>query len=403
MPAAQAGRAPDPACGRGVCAHTGPLSVARSEVLLRDRLERLWQTLAAPAAGGDGVAPDEVAALAARPLPVVWLLGKTGAGKSTLVRALTGLPEVVIGNGFAPCTRASAQFDFPQDLPLLRFLDTRGLGEAGYDPAEDLALCRKASHVILVVARLDDPVQGEVADVLATLRRRQGKVRALVVHTGADLLDDAQARFRARSRTQALFDKAAGTSLPAVELALPAADPIPPEAAAPLIPLLEETLPDVALALAREEYRAGEPARWAANRAEVLWYAGAAGAADVAPVVGAVAVPGVQAAMLRGLAARYGVEWTRPRLYEFAAALGTGAALRFGASYGLRQLAKLIPVFGQTAGAAAAGTISFAATYALGRAAAAYLHAVSEGQAVTPQAIRELYRGALAQGRHDSR
>jgi len=370
---------------------------------LRDRLERLWQNLPLPGAGKDAAEPELEAALANRPLPVLWLLGKTGAGKSTLVRALTGLPEVVVGNGFAPCTRASVQFDFPQDRPLMRFLDTRGLGEAGYDPAEDLAECRKAAHMILVVARLDDPVQGEVADVLATLRRRQGEVRAVVVHTGADLVEDAQARFRARSHTQALFDRAAGRELPAVELALPAADPVPPEAAAPLIPLLEAMLPDVALALAREDYRAGEPARWAANRAEVLWYAGAAGAADVAPVVGAVAVPGLQAAMLRGLAARYGVEWTRPRIYEFAAALGAGAALRFGASYGLRQLAKLIPVFGQTAGAAAAGTISFAATYALGRAAAAYLYGISEGKALAAHQIRELYQGALAQGRHDAR
>ncbi|MZQ90774.1 kinase [Frigidibacter albus] len=337
-----------------------------------------------------------------RPLPVIWLLGKTGAGKSTLVRALTGLPEVVVGNGFAPCTRASMQFDFPQAHPLMRFLDTRGLGEAGYDPADDLALCQRASHLILVVARLDDPVQGEVADMLATLRRRQGKLSALVVHTGADLLGDAQERFRARARTQALFDKAAGAPLRQVELSLPNVDPIPAEAVQPLTALLDEMMPEVALALAREEYRAGEPARWATNRAEVLWYAGAAGTADVAPVVGAVAVPGVQAAMLRALAARYGVEWTRARFYEFAAALGTGAALRYGASYGLRQLAKLIPVFGQTAGAAAAGTISFAATYALGRAAAAYLHGISEGQAVTPGTIRTLYKGALAQGRHDA-
>jgi len=368
---------------------------------LRHRFERLWQKLSAPSAPTE-LPPELTAEMSGRPLPVIWLLGKTGAGKSTLVRALTGLPEVVVGNGFAPCTRASMQFDFPLTHPLMRFLDTRGLGEAGYDPAEDLALCRKASHLIVVVARLDDPVQGEVADVLATLRCRQGKLRALVVHTGADLLGDAQERFRARSRTQALFDKAAGAPLKQVELSLPAVDPIPAEAVQPLTALLDEMMPEVALALAREEYRAGEPARWAANRAEVLWYAGAAGTADVAPVVGAVAVPGVQAAMLRALAARYGVEWTRARFYEFAAALGTGAAVRFGASYGIRQLAKLIPVFGQTAGAAAAGTISFAATYALGRAAAAYLHSVSEGQAVTPQTIRTLYKGALAQGRHDA-
>ena len=72
-------------------------------------------------------------------LPVVWLLGKTGAGKSSLVRALTEQTEAEIGNGFQPCTRSARSYDFPPDQPLVRFLDTRGLGEAGYDPAEDLA------------------------------------------------------------------------------------------------------------------------------------------------------------------------------------------------------------------------------------------------------------------------
>ena len=39
------------------------------------------------------------------PTPVFWLLGKTQAGKSSLIRALTGNAEV--GNGFQPCTKRS--------------------------------------------------------------------------------------------------------------------------------------------------------------------------------------------------------------------------------------------------------------------------------------------------------
>jgi len=41
--------------------------------------------------------------------------------------------------------------------------------------------------------------------------------------------------------------------------------------------------------------------------------------------------------------------------------------------FGLRQLLKLVPVYGQTAGAAAAAAMSFATTYALGKAAAYFL------------------------------
>jgi uncharacterized protein (DUF697 family) len=47
--------------------------------------------------------------------------------------------------------------------------------------------------------------------------------------------------------------------------------------------------------------------------------------------------------------------------------------VRTASSFGLRQLVKLIPVYGQTAGAAAAAASSFAATYAMGKAASYFL------------------------------
>jgi hypothetical protein len=43
-------------------------------------------------------------------------------------------------------------------MPVMRFLDTRGLGEVSYDPTKDLAAAESGSHVIIVFARLDDPV-----------------------------------------------------------------------------------------------------------------------------------------------------------------------------------------------------------------------------------------------------
>ncbi len=63
------------------------------------------------------------------PAPVLWLLGKTGAGKTSVIRALTG--EGVLGSGWAPGTNAAALFDFPAMGAAVRFLDTRGFGEAG--------------------------------------------------------------------------------------------------------------------------------------------------------------------------------------------------------------------------------------------------------------------------------
>jgi len=162
-------------------------------------------------------------------------------------------------------------------------------------------------------------------------------------------------------------------------------------------------MPEVALLLAREERRDAERSAFASVRAKVLWYASAAGASDVAPVVGAVTVPSLQAAMLRMLGKYYSVAWTRLRMSEFTLALGASVAFRFGASYAVRQLAKLIPVYGQTAGAAASGTISFGATYALGRAAAFYLHRTQMGLAIDPEELRALYTDALRKARHEGK
>ncbi|HMB10988.1 GTPase domain-containing protein, partial [Saliniramus sp.] len=167
---------------------------------------------------GAAVSPPVIEGQAV-PTPTLWLLGKTGAGKSSLVRALTG--EADIGEGFAPCTRTAMAYDYPAEHPVLRFLDTRGIGEAGYDPKDDLAQAERGSHALVVVARLDDPVQGAVADILRELRRRRAALPLLIAHTGADLAETNAVRARAQAVTQSRFEEAAGAELPAVTLALP--------------------------------------------------------------------------------------------------------------------------------------------------------------------------------------
>ena len=73
-------------------------------------------------------------------MPVFWLFGRTQSGKTSLIKYLTGAEEAEIGQGFRPCTRFSRSYQFPTaEAPLITFLDTRGMDEPGYDPAEDLA------------------------------------------------------------------------------------------------------------------------------------------------------------------------------------------------------------------------------------------------------------------------
>ena len=326
-------------------------------------------------------------------LPTLWLLGKTGAGKSSLIRALTGDSAVEIGNGFRPCTRTAAGYDFPATRPVLRFLDTRGLGEAGYDPAEDIRACQGRSHALLALVRADDPEQGALLKALADIRRQGGIGQLLAVHTGLGLVGDPRQRGQAVARHQQLLEQAWGQPLTRVELDLPAQGEA--HGLEALLAQLAEVLPIARQMLEHRQHRDREQHNFALLRRELLWYAGAAGACDALPAVGLVAVPGIQGKLLHSLAAHYGLEWDRRRFAEFAAALGGGFALHYLSRLGARQLIKFIPVYGQTLGATTAAAMSFATTYALGRAACKYLYHLSRGEEIVAGDIRASFDQAM--------
>jgi uncharacterized protein (DUF697 family) len=105
------------------------------------------------------------------PVPVLWLFGKTQTGKTTLIKFLTGAEEAEIGEGFRPCTRFSRQYDFPTaEAPLLTFLDTRGVDEPGYDPAEDIARFDRLAHVVIVTVKALDHAQENIIRNLKAVR-----------------------------------------------------------------------------------------------------------------------------------------------------------------------------------------------------------------------------------------
>lgn len=106
------------------------------------------------------------------PLPVIWLFGKTGSGKSSIIRYLTGVESIEVGTGYRPQTRFSSRYDFPNESePLLRFLDTRGLGEVEYDPTEDIHLFGDQAHLMIVVVRAMDHAVADIVDSLRKIRQ----------------------------------------------------------------------------------------------------------------------------------------------------------------------------------------------------------------------------------------
>jgi hypothetical protein len=121
---------------------------------------QLWVAISRSLFGPVAVGTENTRKSAQTTAPVIWLLGKTGAGKTAIVAALTGDTRAEVGLGFEPCTRSAAFYDVPPEAPLLRFLDTRGLGEAGYDPASDISWCEEQSHLstgVLNVILYDKP------------------------------------------------------------------------------------------------------------------------------------------------------------------------------------------------------------------------------------------------------
>lgn len=147
-------------------------------------------------------------------LPTLWLLGKTGSGKSSIVQKLTGQSGAEIGNGFMPCTKNANIYNYPANLPILSFLDTRGLGEIGYDPREDIDVLGQSSHALLIVMCVTDGLQNDVLQAIKLIRKSQagiGDKRVMVVHTAAMRINDGHDRQRAVAEQQNQVEKAWGT------------------------------------------------------------------------------------------------------------------------------------------------------------------------------------------------
>lgn len=326
-------------------------------------------------------------------LPVLWLLGKTGAGKSSVIQRLTGDTRAQIGNGFEPCTRSALHYDHPQDAPVMRFLDTRGLGEAHYDPTVDLEAARGGSHALLILTRVDDPAQSVLLEALAALTRSDARLAVLHVHTALHTLSGSELERAIQFNSEQVASALQRTP---TSVRIDFTDPDdgfddPDVGLAHLREAIISMVPELAEVLSRSDGRDQEETLYLALRREIMGYASAAAAVDLVPAVGLVAVPSLQGKMLHALAGRYDIAWDRRMATEFVAALGSGFLYRYALSLGGRQLAKFIPIYGQSAGAAAAASISFASTYALGRAACLYLYRRKHHQSVDPDVLRDAF------------
>ncbi|EDP63585.1 hypothetical protein BAL199_07628 [alpha proteobacterium BAL199] len=323
--------------------------------------QRLWEAISARLFGEQRDESEAIRETAGSNAPVVWLLGKTGAGKTSIVAALTGDDAAEIGNGFQPCTRTARVFDLPPEAPLLRFLDTRGLAENGYDPAEDIAWCGSQAHLLLVVARVDDPDQNLVIETARAARRSRRDWPVVVAQTHLHTLyspggrhptsypytggpeDLANSAVPQRLREALKHQRDLFGTLPGpAPIFLPLDLTHTTDGFAPpnfgieaLIGTLQKAAPEAIKPILQTRMNAaGDPIR-ASCEGVILGYASTTAGAGSTPVplVGIGGLIGGNALMLRALANRYDVAWTAADFAAFVAALGSAALLWFGVRY----------------------------------------------------------------------
>lgn len=368
------------------------------------------------------VSDEQVAELLARardqlPPPVIWLFGKAQSGKTSLIRALTGSTRAEIGSGFRPCTRTAARYAFPdEEHPFVEFLDTRGLGEVAYDPAEDLTRFAGEAHLLLVVVKATDHALAPLVEPLQQIRRAKPAWPVLVAQTclheayppgqghvlpypwtspGEPLPAESDlARTLATQRAELEW---LGATFVPLDFTLPE-DGLAPEfyGLDALWSALESALPHGLRAMLADQAGVRESLRdvyFQRAHAHVLSYAAAAGlAAGIPlPLVDVPLVLGVQAKMFHALATLYGQELSPARFAEVAGTLGVGFLARLGG----RELLKFIPGFGSTVAALYAA----ASTYALGRTLCAYFSYARAGDLPDPEMLRQLYAEQFEAGR----
>ena len=388
----------------------------------QSRWRRVIEALKAPQIDDDVLAEALKNATTRQPPPVVWLIGKTQSGKTSIIRTLTGSSDAEIGNGFRPCTKTARFYDFPADTPVVRFLDTRGLGEVAYDPTEDIQYCESQSHLVVAVMKASDIRQDAIFDTLHDLRRRHPEWAVLIAQTSLHELyplnfkhpvpypftgdqglgnhpgDLKRALDEQRKRLGKLPGPGPVTWIP-IDFTLPE-DDYPPhdygieafwqaieEASAFSLMILLQADSGV-----RDTYaRAAHP--------HIVGYSLTAASVGALPVVDLALVPALQMKMLHALADLYKLQWSTRTLTEFFGLLGTTFAVGYGLKWAGRGAMKLMPGWGQTFGAVWGATASAGTTFALGKSACFYLSQKGKGVTVNRAALRSVYADALLRGR----
>lgn len=360
------------------------------------------------------------------PVPTLWLFGKTGSGKSSIVRYLTGAEAATIGAGFRPETQSSKRFDFPDSKdPLLTFLDTRGLGEAAYDPQTDIDQFTKSTQLMIVTVRATDHALDGIIAPLRKIRQANPQRPVLLVLTclhqapdstnissgpdpfaappaNATTVASAEANAKVPAALQTLIDAKRQQFDGLFEALIPIDLTQPEDGFADphfggmrLKSAILEYLPHAyrqALMVLGENTQ-GKSDRQKRAQWQILASSALAGTAGAVPVpwIDIPVVLALQTHLAMRIAKIYNQEIKPSDWAILSSATGSRIAMRLA----LTEALKFIPYWGMAAGAAS----SFAFTYALGMSWDWYFASMRGGNVPDVNRLREIFQEQLKRGR----
>jgi uncharacterized protein (DUF697 family)/predicted GTPase len=351
------------------------------------------------------------------PTTEALLVGKPQAGKSSIVRGLTGVSADIVGQGFRPHTQHTQRYNYPtQDLPLLVFTDTVGWGDGKQETADLIQELadeldspeQTNAKVLILTVKINDFAIDTLRQIAARIRAAHPEVPCLLAITclhelyppdwtdhpaypprSADL-DRALAEIQ-RS-FDGLYDRAVVVDFTLEE------DEFTPvfyglEA---LVETLAELLPEAearTIAQLLDDREAGKrigDLYREAGRRYILPFSVMAGALAAIPLPLATmpVLTALQVSMVGALGQLYGQTLSPSQAGGVVSAIAGG----FVAQAIGRELVKFIPGFGSVIAASWAS----AYTWALGEAACVYFGDLMGGKKPDPQRIQAAMRESFA-------
>lgn len=125
------------------------------------------------------------------PTTEALLIGKPQAGKSSIVRGLTGVSAEIIGQGFRPHTQHTQRYAYPsEELPLLIFTDTVGLGDIKQDTQtiieeleRELEAENRCAKILILTIKINDFATDTLKQTAVQLREKYPQIPCLLAVT----------------------------------------------------------------------------------------------------------------------------------------------------------------------------------------------------------------------------